>query len=58
LLFTAVMLLLLLPVRASLSQIVYSILCSVPSIKDSGRRCAAAPNEVYVSVLYTYHVHM
>jgi hypothetical protein len=31
------LLLLLLPVRA-LSQIVYSILCSVPSFKDSGRR--------------------
>jgi hypothetical protein len=36
-LFT-VMLLLLLPVRASLSQIVYSILCSVPSFKDTGGR--------------------
>jgi hypothetical protein len=54
LLFTAVMLLL--PVRA-LSQIVYSILCSVPSIKDSGRRCAAPNDEVYVCI-YTSCAHV
>jgi hypothetical protein len=35
-----------------LSQIVYSILCSVSSFKDSGRRCAAPNDEVYVCIIH------